>query len=86
MSADSLNYCAKSGLISELIGELTGDDVLVRYVGSEFANEISPVVKTPMFSVKIKLFKHVCVSCETFSGKDFICFFLNSLECKILYT
>lgn len=32
MSADSLNYCANSGLISDLIGELTGDDVLVRYV------------------------------------------------------
>lgn len=35
MSADSLNYCANSGLISELIEELTGDDVLVRYVDSE---------------------------------------------------
>lgn len=35
VSAESLNYCANSGLISELIGELTGDDVLVRYVGSE---------------------------------------------------
>lgn len=32
MSADSLSYCANSGLISDLIGELTGDDVLVRYV------------------------------------------------------
>lgn len=32
MSADSLNYCANSGLISDLLGELTGEDVLVRYV------------------------------------------------------
>lgn len=61
MSADSLNYCANSGLISELIGELTGDDVLVRYVGSESASEISPIVKTVMFSLKITLFKHICV-------------------------
>ncbi|KAF2987217.1 hypothetical protein EK904_010219 [Melospiza melodia maxima] len=30
VSAESLNYCASSGLISELIGELTGEDVLVR--------------------------------------------------------
>nr|XP_060613340.1 26S proteasome non-ATPase regulatory subunit 5 [Anolis sagrei ordinatus] len=30
MSADSLNYCVNSGLISELIAELTGNDVLVR--------------------------------------------------------
>lgn len=56
MSADSLNYCANSGLILELIGELTGDDVLVRYVGSEFASEISPLVKTLMLRLKIMLF------------------------------
>ncbi|NWZ71347.1 PSMD5 ATPase, partial [Acrocephalus arundinaceus] len=30
VSAESLNYCASSGLIAELIGELTGEDVLVR--------------------------------------------------------
>ncbi|XP_039586673.1 26S proteasome non-ATPase regulatory subunit 5 isoform X1 [Passer montanus] len=30
VSAESLNYCASSGLIPELIGELTGEDVLVR--------------------------------------------------------
>uniref|UniRef100_A0A8C7DXM3 26S proteasome non-ATPase regulatory subunit 5 n=1 Tax=Naja naja TaxID=35670 RepID=A0A8C7DXM3_NAJNA len=29
MSVDSLNYCVNSGLISEMIGELTGNDVLV---------------------------------------------------------
>lgn len=45
MSAESLNYCASSGLIPELIGELTGEDVLVRYVG-ECAKDISTIVKT----------------------------------------
>lgn len=54
MSAESLNYCASSGLIPELIGELTGEDVLVRYVG-EFAKEI----------VKILINLFVCVSCKT---------------------
>ena len=83
MSADSLNYCANSGLISELIGELTGDDVLVRYVGSEFTDEISPIVKTLMFSLRITLFKHiVCVSLKLCSGKRFVCLFLSSLGCK----
>lgn len=48
VSAESLNYCANSGLIPELIGELTGEDVLVRYVG-EFAKEISTIDKTLIF-------------------------------------
>lgn len=61
MSEESLNYCANSGLISELIGELTGEDVLVRYVG-EFAKEISSIAKT-----LINIF--VCVSCKTLFRK-----------------
>lgn len=61
MSAESLNYCANSGLIPELIGELTGEDVLVRYVG-EFAKDISTTVKT-----LINVF--VCVSCKTLFRK-----------------
>lgn len=78
MSADSLNYCANSGLISELIGELTGDDMLVRYVGSEIASEISPLVRTLVLRLKITLFM------KPFSGKHYICPFLNSPEHKVL--
>lgn len=33
MSPESLNYCTTSGLITQLLRELTGEDVLVRYVG-----------------------------------------------------
>ncbi|XP_067165187.1 26S proteasome non-ATPase regulatory subunit 5 isoform X2 [Apteryx mantelli] len=41
VSADSLNYCANSGLISELIGELTGDDVLVRATCIEMVTSLA---------------------------------------------
>lgn len=76
MSAESLNYCASSGLIPELIGELTGEDVLVRYVG-EFAKEILKTL--------INLF--LCVFLvKPFSEKRFICLSLIWLECQMLYT
>ncbi|XP_046757724.1 26S proteasome non-ATPase regulatory subunit 5 isoform X1 [Gallus gallus] len=41
VSADSLNYCANSGLISDLIGELTGDDVLVRATCIEMVTSLA---------------------------------------------
>ncbi|CAM5163897.1 unnamed protein product [Eretmochelys imbricata] len=41
VSADSLNYCANSGLISELIEELTGDDVLVRATSIEMVTSLA---------------------------------------------
>ncbi|XP_069729448.1 26S proteasome non-ATPase regulatory subunit 5 [Phaenicophaeus curvirostris] len=41
VSAESLNYCAKSGLISELIGELTGDDMLVRATCIEMVTSLA---------------------------------------------
>ncbi|XP_051492818.1 26S proteasome non-ATPase regulatory subunit 5 isoform X2 [Apus apus] len=41
VSAESLNYCANSGLISELIGELTGDDVLVRATCIEMVTSLA---------------------------------------------
>uniref|UniRef100_A0A8D0HL42 26S proteasome non-ATPase regulatory subunit 5 n=1 Tax=Sphenodon punctatus TaxID=8508 RepID=A0A8D0HL42_SPHPU len=40
-SVDSLNYCASSGLISELIGELMGDDVLVRATCIEMVTSLA---------------------------------------------
>uniref|UniRef100_A0A8C3CEZ7 26S proteasome non-ATPase regulatory subunit 5 n=1 Tax=Cairina moschata TaxID=8855 RepID=A0A8C3CEZ7_CAIMO len=41
VSADSLSYCANSGLISDLIGELTGDDVLVRATCIEMVTSLA---------------------------------------------
>ncbi|XP_042336093.1 26S proteasome non-ATPase regulatory subunit 5 [Sceloporus undulatus] len=41
VSADSLNYCVNSGLISELIGELTGNDVLVRATCIEMVTSLA---------------------------------------------
>uniref|UniRef100_A0A8C5UKC8 26S proteasome non-ATPase regulatory subunit 5 n=1 Tax=Malurus cyaneus samueli TaxID=2593467 RepID=A0A8C5UKC8_9PASS len=41
VSAESLNYCASSGLIPELIGELTGDDVLVRATCIEMVTSLA---------------------------------------------
>lgn len=41
VSADSLNYCVNSGLISDLIGELTGNDVLVRATCIEMVTSLA---------------------------------------------
>ncbi|NXO28216.1 PSMD5 ATPase, partial [Cisticola juncidis] len=41
VSAESLNYCANSGLIPELIGELTGEDVLVRATCIEMVTSLA---------------------------------------------
>uniref|UniRef100_A0A8C7DXH9 26S proteasome non-ATPase regulatory subunit 5 n=1 Tax=Naja naja TaxID=35670 RepID=A0A8C7DXH9_NAJNA len=41
MSVDSLNYCVNSGLISEMIGELTGNDVLVRATCIEMVTSLA---------------------------------------------
>ncbi|KAF4797700.1 26S proteasome non-ATPase regulatory subunit 5 [Turdus rufiventris] len=41
VSAESLNYCASSGLIPELIGELTGEDVLVRATCIEMVTSLA---------------------------------------------
>ncbi|XP_019366377.1 PREDICTED: 26S proteasome non-ATPase regulatory subunit 5 [Gavialis gangeticus] len=41
VSADSLNYCANSGLISDLLGELTGEDVLVRTTCIEMVTSLA---------------------------------------------
>ncbi|XP_063000854.1 26S proteasome non-ATPase regulatory subunit 5 [Elgaria multicarinata webbii] len=41
VSADSLNYCVNSGLISELIGELMGNDVLVRATCIEMVTSLA---------------------------------------------
>ncbi|NXY84859.1 PSMD5 ATPase, partial [Alcedo cyanopectus] len=41
VSAESLNYCANSGLIGELIGELTGEDVLVRATCIEMVTSLA---------------------------------------------
>ncbi|NXG04777.1 PSMD5 ATPase, partial [Sakesphorus luctuosus] len=41
VSAESLSYCASSGLISELIGELTGEDVLVRATCIEMVTSLA---------------------------------------------
>ncbi|KAH0615519.1 hypothetical protein JD844_004878 [Phrynosoma platyrhinos] len=41
VSADSLNYCVNSGLISELISELTGNDVLVRATCIEMVTSLA---------------------------------------------
>ncbi|KAJ6654571.1 hypothetical protein lerEdw1_006724 [Lerista edwardsae] len=41
VSANSLNYCVNSGLISELIGELTGNDVLVRATCIEMVTSLA---------------------------------------------
>uniref|UniRef100_A0A2D4I1H9 26S proteasome non-ATPase regulatory subunit 5 n=1 Tax=Micrurus lemniscatus lemniscatus TaxID=129467 RepID=A0A2D4I1H9_MICLE len=40
-SVDSLNYCVNSGLISEMIGELTGNDVLVRATCIEMVTSLA---------------------------------------------
>lgn len=36
VSSESLNYCTTSGLVTQLLRELTGEDVLVRCVDSDF--------------------------------------------------
>ncbi|XP_054853235.1 26S proteasome non-ATPase regulatory subunit 5 [Eublepharis macularius] len=41
VSADSLNYCVNSGLLSQLIGELTGNDVLVRATCVEMVTSLA---------------------------------------------
>lgn len=41
VSANSLNYCVNSGLIVELIGELTGNDVLVRATCIEMVTSLA---------------------------------------------
>ncbi|XP_063172099.1 26S proteasome non-ATPase regulatory subunit 5 isoform X3 [Candoia aspera] len=41
MSVDSLNYCVNSGLMSEMIGELTGNDVLVRATCIEMVTSLA---------------------------------------------
>ncbi|XP_053229622.1 26S proteasome non-ATPase regulatory subunit 5 isoform X1 [Podarcis raffonei] len=43
VSADSLNYCVNSGLISELIGELTGNDVLLRATCIEMVTSLAHI-------------------------------------------
>lgn len=35
VSPESLNYCTTSGLVTQLLRELTGEDVLVRCVDGE---------------------------------------------------
>ncbi|KAL7980960.1 hypothetical protein Chor_002114 [Crotalus horridus] len=40
-SVDSLNYCVNSGLIAEMIGELTGNDVLVRATCIEMVTSLA---------------------------------------------
>ncbi|XP_053138362.1 26S proteasome non-ATPase regulatory subunit 5 [Hemicordylus capensis] len=41
VSVDSLNYCVNSGLITELIGELTGNDVLLRATCVEMVTSLA---------------------------------------------
>ncbi|XP_067106810.1 26S proteasome non-ATPase regulatory subunit 5 [Osmerus mordax] len=41
VSAISLGYCANSGFLSQLLGELTGDDVLVRATAIEMATSLA---------------------------------------------
>nr|XP_057915556.1 26S proteasome non-ATPase regulatory subunit 5 [Doryrhamphus excisus] len=41
MSPISLGYCANSGIMSQLLGELTGDDVLIRATAIEMVTSIA---------------------------------------------
>ncbi|KAG8447543.1 hypothetical protein GDO86_014880 [Hymenochirus boettgeri] len=44
ISAESLGYCVNSGLISQLLEELTGDDILVRVTCTEMVTSLAGTV------------------------------------------